>query len=192
MRLLPTAVAAFRCLVSLAAGLAAGLASNPAAAEPATLADLQGLTLAANWIEDQTFRTESNQKPRTSRSPRQITLSFGPGDAIGHTIVRNAGGKTSTENRQMQIGKTQMTGFGFVGWSFEDGKLVYVETLFSGARRLTISIDKAGGKLGCTIAAGVAREGNNPVLAPSIVRKGEKVELIEVKSTGGDCTIGKG
>jgi hypothetical protein len=90
----------------------------------------------------------------------------------------------------MTIDRAQPSGIGFVRWAFEDGKLVYIETLFSGARRLIVSLDRKDGKLTCAIAAQVAREGNKPVLTIAL-DSSAKVELLDVKATGGDCTIRK-
>ena len=148
------------------------------------------MTLEANWIEALTFRLEKDKTARNTTSPRQVTLNFGPDGAIKHHLVRVAGKNSRTENRQMTIGKSQPTGIGFVRWAFEDGKLVYIETLFSGARRLMVSIDRTDGKLTCAISAMVAREGNKPVLTLSLAND-SKVELLDVKATGGECTISK-
>ena len=79
---------------------------------------------------------------------------------------------------------------GLSGWALEDGNLVYIETLYSGARRLVVSLDRQDGKLTCAISALVAREGDKPVLTLSLAND-SKVELLDVKATGGDCTIGK-
>ena len=75
-------------------------------------------------------------------------------------------------------------------WALEDGKLVYIETLYSSARRLVVSLDQQNGKLTCAISALVARKGDKPVLTLSLAND-SKVELLEVKATGGECTIGK-
>jgi hypothetical protein len=166
------------------------ISGGVAASEPVAFADLQGLTLEANWIEAMTFRPEKEKTPRNTTSPRQVTLNFGPDGAIKHHLVRVAGKNSRTDTRQMTIGKSQPTGIGFVRWAFEDGQLVYVETLFSGARRLIVSLDRKDGKLTCAISAMVAREGNKPVLTLSLAND-SKVELLEVKATGGECTIGK-
>ncbi len=167
-----------------------GLSGLAAAAEPVSFADLQGKTLEANWIEAMTFRPEKEKTPRKTTSPRQVTLSFGADGAITHRLVRVAGKHSRAENRQMTIGKSQPTGIGFVRWTLEDGKLVYIETLFSGARRLIVDLDRKDGKLSCAISAMVAREGNKPVLTISLANN-DKVELLEVKASGGDCSIGK-
>lgn len=167
-----------------------GLSATMAASEPVAFADLQGLTLEANWIEAMIYRPEKEKTPRKTTSPRQVTLSFGPDGAIKHHLVRVAGKHSRTEKREMTIGKSQPTGIGFVRWALEDGKLVYVETLYSGARRLMVSLDKQDGKITCAISAMVAREGDKPVLTISLANN-SKVELLEVKATGGDCTIGK-
>jgi hypothetical protein len=166
------------------------LASTGAFAEPVSFADLEGLTLEANWIEAMTYRPEKEKTPRKTTSPRQVTLAFGPNSAIQHKLVRVAGKNSRTENRQMILGKSQPTGIGFVRWALEDGNLVYIETLYSGARRLVVSLDRQDGKLTCAISAMVAREGNKPVLTISLAND-SKVELLDVKATGGDCTIGK-
>jgi hypothetical protein len=166
------------------------LAGTAAAAQPVAFADLQGMTIEANWIEDLTFRPLKEKKPRNVRSPRQVTLNFGPGGTIKHQLIRMAGKHSRTDNREMTIEKSQPTGLGFVRWAFEDGKLVYIETLLSGARRLTVSLDRKDGKLTCAISAQVAREGNKPVLTISLAND-EKVELLDVKAHGGDCTISK-
>lgn len=172
-------------LIAIAALCMTGAA---AASEPVSFADLQGKTLEANWIENMTFRPEKEKKPRNTTSPRQVTLNFGPDGAIKHHLVRVAGKHSRTENRQMTIGKSQPTGIGFVRWALEDGKLVYIETLFSGARRLIVSLDRKDGKLTCAISAMVAREGDKPVLTISLANT-DKVELLDVKATGGDCSI---
>lgn len=170
--------------------VALGMTGTVAASEPIAFADLQGMTLEANWIEALTFRLEKDKTARNTTSPRQVTLNFGPDGAIKHHLVRVAGKNSRTENRQMTIGKSQPTGIGFVRWAFEDGKLVYIETLFSGARRLMVSIERTDGKLTCAISAMVAREGNKPVLTLSLAND-SKVELLDVKATGGECTISK-
>ena len=131
--------------------VALGISGIVAASEPIAFTDLQGMTLEANWIEAMTFRLEKEKAARNTTSPRQVTLNFGPDGAITHHLVRVAGKNSRTENRQMTIGKSQPTGIGFVRWAFEDGKLVYIETLFSGARRLMVSIDRKDGKLTCAI-----------------------------------------
>jgi hypothetical protein len=166
------------------------LASTNAIAEPVSFADLQGMTLEANWIEDLTFRPEKEKKPRKVTSPRQVTLSFGPEGAIKHQLIRVAGKHSRTDSRQMTIEKSQPTGLGFVRWAFEDGKLVYIETLYSGARRLIVSLDRKDGKLTCAISIQIAREGNKPVLTLSLANT-DKVELLDAKASGGDCTITK-
>jgi hypothetical protein len=166
------------------------LATTGAFAQPINFADLEGLTLEANWIEAMTFRPEKEKTPRKTTSPRQVTLAFGPNGAIQHKLVRVAGKNSRTENRQMILGKSQPTGIGFVRWALEDGNLVYIETLYSGARRLIVSLNRQDGKLTCAISALVAREGDKPVLTLSLAND-SKVELLDVKATGGDCTIGK-
>ena len=166
------------------------LASTGAFSQPVSFTDLEGLTLEANWIEAMTFRPEKEKTPRKTTSPRQVTLAFGPNGAIQHKLVRVAGKNSRTENRQMILGKSQPTGIGFVRWALEDGNLVYIETLYSGARRLIVSLDRQDGKLTCAISALVAREGDKPVLTLSLAND-SKVELLDVKATGGDCTIGK-
>jgi hypothetical protein len=159
-----------------------------AAAEPVSFADLQGKTLEANWIEAMTYRPEKEKKPRNITSPRQVTLNFGPDGAITHKLIRAAGKHSRTENREMTLGKSQPTGIGFVRWALEDGQLVYIETLYSGARRLMVSLERKDGKLTCAISAMIAREGDKPVLTISLANT-DKVELLEVKATGGDCSI---
>jgi hypothetical protein len=173
-----------RLLIALATLSLPGLA----AAEPVSVADLQGMTLEANWIENMMFRPEKEKTPRKTTSPRQVTLTFGADGAITHRMVRVAGKNSRTENRQMTIGRSQPTGIGFVRWALEDGKLVYIETLYSGARRLIVSLDKQDGKLTCAISAMVAREGDKPVLTLSLAND-SKVELLDVKASGGDCSI---
>lgn len=174
----------------LIAATALCLTSAAAKAQPVAFADLQGMTIEANWIEDLTFRPLKEKTPRNVRSPRQVTLNFGPGGTIQHKLVRVAGKHSRTDNRQMTIDKSQPTGIGFVRWAFEDGNLVYIETLFSGARRLVVGLDRKDGKLTCVISIQVAREGNKPVLTISLAND-EKVELLDVKASGGDCTITK-
>lgn len=164
--------------------------TSAAAAQPVSFPDLQGMTIEANWIEDLTFRPLKEKKPRNVRSPRQVTLNFGPDGTIQHKLVRVAGKHSRTDNRQMTIEKSQPTGLGFVRWAFEDGNLVYIETLYSGARRLVVGLDRKDGKLTCAISIQVAREGNKPVLTISLAND-EKVELLDVKASGGDCTISK-
>jgi hypothetical protein len=164
------------------------IAGGVAAADPVAFADLQGKTLEANWIEDLTYRPEKEKKARKVASPRQVTLSFGPDGAIKHQLIRVAGKHSRTDSRQMTIEKSQPTGIGFVRWTFEGGKLIYIETLYSGARRLIVSLDRKDGKLTCAISAAVAREGNKPVWTISLANN-DKVELIDVKAAGGDCTI---
>ncbi|MFZ5690339.1 MAG: hypothetical protein ACOY5F_03710 [Pseudomonadota bacterium] len=173
----PIPLAAVLCLIGAGA-----------AAESVRFDELEGLTIEANWIEDLTFRPLKDKKPRTVRSPRQVTLNFGPGGAIQHKLIRTAGPHSRTDNRQMTIDRQQPSGLGFVRWAFEDGRLVYIETLLSGARRLTVSLDRKDGKLTCAISAQVAREGNKPVLTISLAIA-EKVELLDVKVSGGDCTV---
>lgn len=168
--------------------LALGMSGLVAAAEPVSFADLQGKTLEANWIEAMTYRPEKEKTPRNTTSPRQVTLNFGPDGAIKHQLIRVAGKHSRTENRQMTLGKSQPTGIGFVRWALEDGQLVYIETLYSGARRLMVRLDRKDGKLTCAISAMIAREGNKPVLTISLANT-DKVELLEVKATGGDCSI---
>ena len=174
----------------LAAIIAVALTPGLAAAEPAVFADLQGMTLEANWIEDMTVKPVQAPKARNFRSPRQITLTFGPGDAIKHQIIRVAGNQSRTENRQMQLDKTQPSGIGFVRWTFEDGNLVYIETMYSGARRLIVAISKKDDALTCAISAMVAREGKKPVLTLALDNV-TKVELVDVKASGGSCRISK-
>ena len=83
------------------------LASTGAFAQPVSFADLEGLTLEANWIEAMTYRPEKEKTPRKTTSPRQVTLAFGPNGAIQHKLVRVAGKNSRTENRQMILGKSQ-------------------------------------------------------------------------------------
>ena len=122
------------------------------------------MTLEANWTEDMKVKPVGAPKSRDFRSPRQITLVFGPGNAIKHRIIRVAGNQSRTENRQMELDATQPSGVGFVRWAFEDGNLVYIETMYSGARRLTIAIAKKDDALTCAISASVAREGGGVLL----------------------------
>ncbi len=115
-------------------------------------------------------------------------MQFGPDGAIKHQLIRQAAAKSRTDNRDMQIDKAQPSGIGMVRWAFEDGKLVYIETLFSGARRLIVSLDKNGDAITCTIAAMVAREGNKLVLTIAL-DSAAKIELLDVKATGDACKI---
>ena len=174
----------------LIAAAALVLTGQIAAAQPVSFADLQGMTLEANWIEDMTFRPVKEKTARSVRSPRQVTLNFGPDGAIKHHLIRAAGKHSRTEDRQMKIDKSQPSGIGFVRWAFEDGNLVYIETLYSGARRLIVKLDRKDGKMTCAISAQVAREGNKPALTLSLAND-DKVELLDVKASGGECTITK-
>ena len=165
------------------------LAPHAGAAEPAAFADLQGRTLEASWAEDMTWRRVGDSDFRLIRSPRQLTLVFGPGDAIKHQLVRISGERSRTENRQMQLNRTQPTGVGQVHWGFEDGALVYVETMFSGARRLVVAISKESNALSCTIAVTVAREDSQPIVGLGLDNV-SKIEIAKAEAANSECRIG--
>ena len=183
-----------RFLLLLAMSLVAmslGLPTPPAVAQSTSFADLHGLTVEASWVERFKWRYVGQEKLTETPSPRTLTMTIAPDGTITHSITRMAGGNTLTTDGEGPLGKVTSRGKFTHRWTFDDGQLIYVETLIAGARRLIISAKKNGNTWSCTLSVGLAREQGKGKVISIHLGTGKPTEMTDISVQDGECKVGK-
>ena len=178
---------------SLAAFLAATFAVpvSQAVAQSVSFADLHSLTIEASWVERFKWRYVGQEKLTETPSPRTLQLTIAPDGQITHSITRMAGGSTLTTDGEGPLGKVTSRGKFTHRWTFDDGQLVYIETLIAGARRLIISFKKNGDTWSCSLSAGLAREQGQGKIISIHLATGKPTEMTDISMQRGECKVGK-
>ena len=165
--------------------------TTPAATQTPRFSDLEGLLIEANWVEHFKWRYVGADRLNDTSSPRSLKMAIAPGGNITHSIARKAGPHTRTTDGDGPLGKVFSSGKFTNRWMFEDGKLVYVETLIEGARRLTIAVEKSGDKWSCTLSAALAREQGKGQVISWHLADNKPTEMTDIAVQKGECKIGK-
>jgi hypothetical protein len=163
----------------------------PAGAQNASFAELHGLTIEASWVERFKWRYVGQEKLTETPSPRTLTVTIATDGNIVHSITRMAGGSTLTTDGDGPLGKVTSRGKFTHRWSFDDGRLVYTETLIEGARRLVISIAKDGSAWSCSLSAALAREQGRGKVISIHLATGKPTEMTDISVQKGECKIRK-
>ena len=172
-------------------GALLALPAPPAGAQIANFADLYGLAVEANWVERYKWRYVGQDKTSEIPSPRTLTMSIGKDGAVTHSITRMAGGSTITSDGEGPLGTVVSRGKFKHSWSFEDGRLIYIETLIEGARRLVVSFKKTGDQWTCSLSANLWREQGKGKVISIHLGDGKPVEMTDISIQKGECKIGK-
>jgi hypothetical protein len=178
-----------RYIAAAAAFLA--LPALPAAAQSLSFSDMRGLAIEASWIERFKWRYVGQEKLTETPSPRTLKMTIGSNGNIDHSITRMAGGSTLTTDGEGPLGKVTTRGKFTHRWSFEDGRLIYTETLIEGARRLVISVSRIGDAWSCSLSAALAREQGKGKIISIHLATGKPTEMTDISVQKGECRIGK-
>lgn len=163
----------------------------PAASQTLSFADLHGLAIEASWVERFKWRYVGENNFTETPSPRTLKMKIGAGGNITHAISRSAGGFTRTTDGDGPLGKVFSSGRFTNRWAFEDGKLVYIETLIEGARRLVITVQKAGDTWSCSLSATLAREEGKGKVISWHLGDNRQTEMTGITVQKGACKVAK-
>jgi hypothetical protein len=179
----------------------AGLGALPAQAQrqpqpeaPAVqFKELEGAHIEAEFLYERTFRVD--ERTRSNELLSHFDLTLGPGDAltqtVNSTIIRPDGReKALTSTAEFVLNKPRKGTNGPVVWKFEKGTLTRLQSLLSGARRISFVLKRDGGKLTCTVDAAFAREdGMGEIETRSTARPGAKVQWLDIKQKSAICRV---
>lgn len=163
----------------------------PAAAQTLNYADLQSLAIEASWVEHFKWRYVGENNFTETPSPRTLKMKIASGGSITHTISRSAGGFTRMTDGDGPLGKVFSSGRFTNRWAFEDGKLVYIETLIEGARRLVITLQKAGDGWSCSLSATLAREEGKGKVISWHLGNNRQTEMTDISVQKVQCKVVK-
>lgn len=181
---------------SAAAVILVCLGAAPAAAQGAQAVqfkDIEGSAIEAEFVYSRTFRVEGVVRSNELRS--QFNLAIGPGDALRQSVISTIVAPNGREKNQMSgvdfiLGKPRRGANGPVVWRFENGTLTRLQSLLSGARRVSFVLKRDGGKLTCTVDAAFAREdGTGEIETKSTAKPGATVQWLDIKQKSADCRV---
>jgi hypothetical protein len=155
--------------------------------------DLEGAAIEAEFVYSRTFRVED--RVRSNELLSQFNLAIGPGDALKQTVVStiiapNGREKNTRGAADFILGKPRKAANGPVVWKFENGTLTRLQSLLSGARRISFVLKREGDKLTCTVDAAFAREeGMGEIETKSTSRPGATVQWLDIKQKSATCRV---
>jgi len=166
----------------------------PAHAE-VKLVDLVGHSLKVSWTNTALIERDDGSKV-TGQSVTNMTLYVGAQKHVFERIVRERA-RCPGKCRGGPLSDTHesVVGIGELGpkkqWTFEQGALVRMLQMPSGARRLVIDFGGAGDALTCSIAVHDLREnGEGPIISRSI--SGETIKILSRSISGEACEVVQG
>jgi hypothetical protein len=179
----------------------AGLGVTPAQAQRQVQSDvpavqfkeLEGAHIEAEFLYQRTFRVDG--PPRSNELLSHFDIAIGPGNAltqtVNSTIIRPDGReRVQTSTAEFVLNKPRKGTNGPVVWKFEKGTLTRLQSLLSGARRISFVIKRDGDKLTCTVDAAFAREeGMGEIETRSTARPGAKVQWLDIKQKSATCRV---
>jgi hypothetical protein len=191
---LKTCTAGF-VLLQLGAAQAQAQAQAPAQAQAQAVQfkDLEGAAIEAEFVYHRTFRVDG--PVRSNELISRFNLAIGPGDALVQTvnsiIVTPDGRERTTKGTADFILNKQRKGTnGPVVWRFENGTLTRLQSLLSGARRISFVLKRDGDKMTCSVDAAFAREdGVSEIETRSTARPGATVQWLEIKQKSASCRV---
>jgi hypothetical protein len=193
-----TACGALFVLMSL--GGVAALAQSQTPTRPQTEAqtaqfkDLEGAHLEAEFLYQRTFRVGEGPT-RSNELLSHFDIAIGPGDALKQTVnstVMTPDGRERalSSTADFILNKPRKGANGPVVWKFEKGTLTRLQSLLSGARRISFVLKREGDKLTCTVDAAFAREeGMGEIETQSTTRPGAKVQWLDIKQKSATCRV---
>ena len=155
--------------------------------------DLEGSMIEAEFVYSRTFRVQD--RVRSNELLSQFNLAIGPGDALKQTVAStiiapNGREKNTNSSADFILGKPRRAANGPVVWRFENGTLTRLQSLLSGARRISFVLKREGGKLTCTVDAAFAREeGMGEIETKSTSRPGATVQWLDIKQKSATCRV---
>jgi len=180
------------------AGLGAVPAQAQRQAQPEAPAiqfkELEGAHIEAEFLYQRTFRV-GDSPPRSNELLSHFDIAIGPADAltqtVNSTIIRPDGReKAQTSAAEFVLNKPRKGTNGPVVWKFEKSTLTRLQSLLSGARRISFVLKREGDKLTCSVDAAFAREeGMGEIETRSSSRPGAKVQWLDIKQKSATCRV---
>jgi hypothetical protein len=156
--------------------------------------NLEGAHIEAEFLYQRTFSV-GDGPPRSNELLSHFDIAIEPGDAltqtVNSTIIRPDGRERAlTSTAEFVLNKPRKGNNGPVVWKFEKGMLTRLQSLLSGARRISFVLENEGGKLTCTVDAAFAREeGMGEIETRSTTRPGAKVQWLDIKQKSAKCRV---
>ena len=179
-------------------GLGAGPAEAQTKVQPEVPAiqfkDLEGAHIEAEFLYQRTFRV-GDGTPRSNELLSHFDIAIGPGDALKQTVnstVMTPDGRERalSSTADFILNKPRKGNNGPVVWKFEKNTLTRLQSLLSGARRISFVLKREGDKLACTVDAAFAREeGMGEIETQSTSRPGAKVQWLDIKQKSATCRV---
>jgi hypothetical protein len=155
--------------------------------------DLEGAHIEAEFLYERTFRVDD--RIRSNELLSHFDLALGAGDALRQTvnstiISPNGREKALTSTAEFVLNKPRKGRNGPMVWKFEKGTLTRLQSLLSGARRISFVLKREGDKLTCAVDAAFAREeGISEIETRSTAKPGAKVQWLDIKQKLATCRV---
>jgi hypothetical protein len=175
--------------------IAAFLATTPVRAEETiTFKELQGASIEATAVRDQTVHQKSGTIPVQIHT--NVTITLGPSDSIHHTwhhSTRRPHGKRDHPplSGDFTLGvrrQVSSAGQGTAQYTFSDSTLTFVRTFKNGAFISTVKFARAKDAVKCTFDESFARQdgkGEIELESPS----GEPTKVLSWKQVASTCRV---
>jgi hypothetical protein len=163
-------------------------------AQPIEFKELEGAHIEAEFLYQRTFRV-GDGPVRSNELVSHFDLALRAGEAltqaVNSTVVTPDGRERAlTSTAEFVLNKPRKGANGPVVWRFENGTLTRLQSLLSGARRVSFVLKREGDKLTCKVDAAFAREeGMGEIETHSTTRPGAKVQWLEIKQKSATCRI---
>jgi len=185
-------------LISLGGGAALAQSQVPprpqAEAQTVQFKELEGAHLEAEFLYQRTFRVGEGP-PRSNELLSHFDIAIGPGDALKQTVnstvmIPDGRERALSSTADFILNKPRKGNNGPVVWRFEKNTLTRLQSLLSGARRISFVLKREGDKLTCTVDAAFAREeGMGEIETQSTTRPGAKVQWLDIKQKSANCRV---
>ena len=178
------------------AGIIAALlaATSVRAQEAITFEDLQGVSVEASSVRDQTVRGKRGTFPVQVRT--SVTIKLGPSDNIHHTRQQSISGPRGKRDAPPQpadftLGvrkQVPSAGQGTAQYTFSDSTLILVRTFKNGAFISTVKFVRDKDTLKCTFDESFAREGGKGEIELESPF-GEPAKVLSWKQVSSTCRV---
>lgn len=169
----------------------------PAFAQDVAFVDLQGTTINATVNYDQTLRNLGTGQVFSNSNQQSIKLRVGPGEELDQvftvTIIASNGRVVGSNSfpAKLTLNKPKQGKSGHMLWTFDGGKLTWLQTFESGGRRITISFKRSADGLSCSVEAPFAREQGAGSMQTNAAVGNFKMEWLNVKQASSNCRVEK-
>lgn len=186
---LKTALPGFALLMALPA---------QATAQAVTFDDLQGQTVTASFVYEQTIRRLEDQRVLNNENRQTMTLKIGPGNRIDQEyriqIVAQNGREVGNfkGNIAAELNKPTRWQHGEMVFLFENDSLVRLQTFDKGGRKITVTFKRGKFGLDCSVDAPFSKEaGAGGGVDTTSQTTRQRIEIISAKVKSTACRVAK-